>query len=170
MPKQIKEIVTKIILRNDVLEKWEASSVVLERGEVAIVYDNQSNTARFKIGDGEQQFKDIPYSSTTPEDVQSMVDQKIEMHGGITSICLTQGSEPGTLKVVVDGSEYDDVEVIAKVLAQGISARVTGGAIGTAKAANAGETMEIHITELNADYLRQGQNILILHGGNAAGH
>jgi hypothetical protein len=220
-------------------------------------------TAKIKIGDGLHTFNELPYSTVTPTDIQDMIDKSIEKleidTDGIKSVALSSGTENGTLKLTVDGTEYDNIAVTglgtaaftdssayataeqgaraetamvykgttdslptenvnvgdtysatqeftiaadmtetgeeikvavgdkliarqdgkwtvmpagvadaAKSLTQGISANVTGGAVGSAEAANAGETLNINITEINTDYLVQGTKVIILHGGNAS--
>ena len=259
----ITTIVTKIILRNDILDNWQVSKIILEKGEPALEMDLTRMTAKIKIGDGLHTFNELPYSTVTPTDIQDMIDKSIERleieAAGISKVALASGTENGTLKLIVNDTEYDNIAVTglgtaaftdssayataeqgaraetamvykgsvdslptenvkvgdtftatkefiiaadksetskeinvaigdklivrqdgkwtvmptgvadtAKSLTKGISASVTGGATGSAEAANAGETMKIKITELNTDYLVQGLNVIILHGGNAS--
>lgn len=266
----ITEIITKIILRNDVASTWEKSTIVLEKGEPALEMDMDNKVARFKIGDGVHKFSELPYSTATPAEIQKMIDDSIEAKGGfggIESIELKPGTNNGTVKLIVNGVEYDNIDVTglgsaaftninayataeqgkkadrsmalkgtigftedatvkdlpalevavgdtyksvsefiiaasdsftgtdvlvtpgdmivamengkwlvipsgtaesARSLTQGISANVRGAVTGSAVAANAGETMDIVITEVNADFLTTGSNTLILQGGSAS--
>jgi hypothetical protein len=220
--------------------------------------DLEKRTTRIKIGDGIHTFNELPYSTITPDDIQDMIDKSMVNVGAIHSVVLSSGTRNGTLKLVINGIEYDDIEVTglgsaaytnasdyataeqgkradvsmvyrgstvvlptgdisigdtycvlsdftipydesttgspvkvtigdtitytterkwgvmpkgvadtANSLTEGISANITGGAIGKAEAANAGETMNIEITQLNTDYLKQGTKVIVLNGGNA---
>ena len=264
---KITEILTKLILRNDVTSTWEKSTIVLEKGEPALEMDLVKKVAKIKIGDGQHTFKDLPYSTATPEEIQKMIDNSIANNQtGIKSVSLTSGTDNGTVKLIVDGVEYDNIAVTglgsaaftsasdyataeqgkkadramalkgtigsadatleslpltdvsvgdsykaigeftiiadnsftgndvlvtvgdvivcmgdnkwlvitsgtaesAKSLTKGIAANVTGGVIGSATAANAGETMEIVIKEINTDFIKLGSNTLLLNGGSAS--
>ena len=271
----IAELFTRIILRNDVAEAWATSTLVLEKGEPALEIDIEKGVAKFKIGDGTRNFNELPYSTSTPEEIQAMIDVAIEKAGGFTgggdgsgiqSVTLESGTEKGTLKITVDNNTVDNIAVTglgtaaftdasdyataeqgrkadsamslkgtvgssdatvqtiptdakvgdsykvvgnltisanesfsgkeekvvegdiivamvnskwlviscgaveeAKSLTEGISAEVTGGITGTAVAsANAGETLKIEVTEINADYIRLGEKELVLNGGGAS--
>lgn len=270
----IAELFTKIILRNDVAEAWATSTLVLEKGEPALEIDLDKGIAKFKIGDGSRTFNELPYSTSTPEEIQAMIDEAIEKAGGFTgggdgsgikTVKLASGTDNGTLKITVDNTTVDNIAVTglgsaaftdasdyataeqgrkadtamslkgtvgsddatvidiptdaeigdsykavgnltipasdsftgietkvvpgdvivamtdkkwlviscgaveeAKALTEGISAEVTGAVTGTAStAANAGGTISIEVTEINADYIKPGEKELILNGGNA---
>ena len=265
MAVNISELFTKIILRNDTPEAWATSTIVLEKGEPALEIDLEKGIAKFKIGDGKGTFNTLPYSTATPDEVQSMIDTAIKNAGGsiggvdgaVTSVVLATGTKNGTLKLTVNDVTVDNIEVAglgsaaftnvsdyatseqgkkadsamalkgviksipttssigdtykiddnititadisytgsevkvvsgdlivamadnkwiaiscgaveeAKSLTEGISATVSGGVIGSASAANAGENMEINITEVNTDYLKLGEKELIINGGSA---
>lgn len=258
----ITEIFTKIILRNDIAETWEDSVIVLEKGEPALEMDLEKGIAKFKIGDGSHIFRDLPYSTATPDEIKEMIDNAIANLGGgtgdIFSISLASGSNNGTLKLIVNDTEYDNIAVTglgsaayteasdyataeqgrkadsamafrgvtdvlpsegvvgdtykvtanivieadlsytgievtasngdmltllmdgwlvvpcgvvaetAKSLEKGIAASVSGAITGSAEAANAGETLNIEVTSINADYITQGTKTIILNGGSAA--
>ena len=256
----ITEIMTKIILRNDVASVWEQSNIVLEKGEPALELDLEKGIAKFKVGDGTRTFNELPYSTATPEEIQKMIEDAIVNIGSgkIDSVELTSGTNNGTLKLKVNGVEYDNIAVTglgtaafedasafataeqgrkadnamafkgivdvlpevgnigdtykvsteiviaaelsytgeevkavkgdmitlinngwlvvpsgviaesAKTLEKGISATVSGAVTGSAEEANAGETLDIKITSINADYLTPGTKTIILNGGSAA--
>ena len=252
----ITELSIKIILRNDILENWEASTLVLEKGEPAVVINLDTMTSKIKIGDGVHTFNELPYVTMTPDEIRTLINESMLEGGSINSVSLSSGTNNGTLKLTVNGVDYDNIAVtglgsaaytdtgdyataeqgaraelsmvykgnaaglpvlgvtvgdtytatsdfviqsydsetgeevsvvsgnmiiampdgkwavkpngasdVAKSLSQGIAASVTGGVTGTATAANAGETMNIEVTEVNTDYLVQGTRILILNGG-----
>lgn len=80
----------KIQLRNDTYEQLQASTLILEQGEVAIVVDNTDTgkqyNGRFKVGDGSKKFSELPWAdaSSLKEAVTSLNDLK----GAVT---LTNG-------------------------------------------------------------------------------
>ena len=252
-------IMTKFVLRNDIYENWQVSTIVLEKGEPAIEINLEKRTSKIKIGDGVHTFSELPYCTVTTDEIQAMIDASMTEGGAINSVSLSSGTNNGTLKLTVNGTDYDNIAVTglgtaaytdasayataaqgaradlamlykgsinelpsvlsagdtfsvfaefmipsdmsetgdavavvagdiitvkengkvvvmpagvadtAKSLTEGISAAVTGGVTGTATAANAGETMNIEVTEVNADYLVAGTKIIILNGGSAAG-
>ena len=116
----IAELFTKIILRNDVAEAWATSTLVLEKGEPALEIDLEKGIAKFKIGDGTRSFNELPYSTSTPEEIQAMIDESIEKAGGFTgggdgtgiySVKLASGTENGTLKLTVNNTVVDNIAV-----------------------------------------------------------
>lgn len=115
----IAELFTKIILRNDVAEAWATSTMVLEKGEPALEIDLDKGVAKFKIGDGVRTFNNLPYSTSTPEEIQKMIDDAIEKAGGFTggestgiqSVTLSSGTKKGTLKITVDDTTVDNIAV-----------------------------------------------------------
>ena len=261
------EIFTKIILRNDVLATWEASTIVLEKGEPALEMDLENKVAKIKVGDGLSTFNELPYSTVTPSEIQAMIDASMADVGTISSVVLQSGTNKGTLCMVINDTTYDNIAVtglgsaaftdissyataeqgrkaeramsikgtigtadadyptlpssctlgetyksvgnftindsisytgvevevnngdlvigmenntwlvisigiaetakVAHSLSQGISASLTGGIVGNASVANAGESIAIEVTEINTDYLKQGTKVIIFNGGSA---
>lgn len=49
---------TRIVIRNDTVANWTANNPVLLKGELGI----ETDTNRFKIGDGVKKFSELPYS------------------------------------------------------------------------------------------------------------
>lgn len=94
------EIKTRIILRNDVLSSWESSSIVLEKGEPALLIDEATSTAKFKIGDGSSTFSQLPFSTLTPVEVEELIKAS-----AITAVA--SGATNGTIKVTINGAESE---------------------------------------------------------------
>ena len=111
----IQVITTKIILRNDVLENWQVSKIILEKGEAAIEFNPKTLTSKIKIGDGEHTFSELPYSTMTPEEIRELVKTSgggsSGEGGAINSVELSSGTENGTLKITINGVEYDNIAV-----------------------------------------------------------
>lgn len=261
----ITEIMTKIILRNDIPSTWENSIIVLERGEPALELDLDKKVAKIKIGDGKHTFSELPYSTITPDEVKELIEQATIGAGSIKSISLESGTENGTLKFIVNDIPFDNIAVTglksaaftdasdyataaqgvkadnamafrgtiaslptanilkgdtyraistfiipasisytgvevevsdgdmvvamddgvwmcvpcgkaevakvadtAKTLEHGISASMSGGIVGSANAANAGDTLNIEVSSVNTDFLANGTKTLILNGGSAS--
>lgn len=68
-----KTIPTQILLRNDTLANWEASTRVLGKGEPAVVYAPDTETAGYKVkvkyGDGVHTFAQLPYGGIDLSDI-----------------------------------------------------------------------------------------------------
>lgn len=56
----MQDLSTKIALRFDTAANWESANPILLSGEIAVVIDGQNQL--FKVGDGERNFNDLPYS------------------------------------------------------------------------------------------------------------
>lgn len=107
-------ITTKILLRNDVLSNWQVSTIVLEQGEPAIEFNPVTLTSKIKIGDGKHTFNELPYSTMTPNEIRELVDSATSGSSGggsIDSVQLTSGTNNGTLKLTINGVEYDNIAV-----------------------------------------------------------
>ena len=65
---------TRIILRNDATEAWEAvqDTAVLLKGEIGIEFP-ESGTPKFKIGDGTTAWINLGYATLTPEKIKSLI-------------------------------------------------------------------------------------------------
>jgi hypothetical protein len=116
MAANITEVLTKLILRNDVASVWEKSDMILEKGEPALEMDLENRVAKFKIGDGSHTFAELPYSTATPAEIQEMIDEAVknikpENPGCINSIALSPGTENGTLKLTVNNITIDNIAV-----------------------------------------------------------
>lgn len=83
-----KTLQTRIALKYDILANWEASSIILKKGEIAIVeFENQhimagdhkpANTppaVSMKVGDGEKTFNQLPYVQAIAGDVYNWAKQ-----------------------------------------------------------------------------------------------
>lgn len=99
---------TRIVLKNDTKTNWDASTLKLLKGEVAIEFDPAANTAKLKIGDGDDShtYADLPYVTMTPDEISDLVKA-----GAVNSVSLAPGTNNGTLKLVVDGTVYDNIAV-----------------------------------------------------------
>lgn len=68
-----KTITTQILLRNDTLAAWQASSRVLGKGEPAVVFDPnceaEGYSVKVKFGDGVHTFSELPYSGIDLSDI-----------------------------------------------------------------------------------------------------
>lgn len=65
-----KTIKTKFQMRNDTAAKWTAANPVLLVGEIGF----ESDTNKFKFGDGATAWKDLPYAGTDAAQIQALID------------------------------------------------------------------------------------------------
>ena len=65
-----KTIKTRFQLRNDVSTAWTEANPVLLAGEIGI----ESDTRKFKFGDGTTQWKDLGYAGTDAAQIQALID------------------------------------------------------------------------------------------------
>lgn len=82
------QIKTRILLRNDVAAAWTAANPVLMKGEIGI----ETDTNKFKIGDGVKAWSALPYVGTDIEIVGSgsvIVDAVVNKSTG--KLTLTKG-------------------------------------------------------------------------------
>lgn len=88
MAEVVNKLQTRIALKYDTLANWEASSIILKKGEIAIVeFENQhimagdhkpANTppaVSMKVGDGEKTFNQLPYVQAIAGDVYNWAKQ-----------------------------------------------------------------------------------------------
>ena len=124
------EIKTRIIIRNDSAENWEGSTIVLEKGEPAIEYDAVNKTAKIKFGDGTSTFSELPFSTLTPTEINSVIGNisssvsgmqfkgTVGTSGTVTDISSIQSPQNGdTYKIItgitltseqsLDGNEHE---------------------------------------------------------------
>lgn len=78
------EIRTRIIIRNDSSSNWESSTIILKKGEPALEIDATKKTAKLKIGDGVSTFSELPFSTLTPDEIDSKIQNASSSGGGIT--------------------------------------------------------------------------------------
>lgn len=99
---------TRIVLKNDTASNWSASTLKLLKGEVAIEFDPATNSAKLKVGDGNDShtYADLPYVTMTPDEINALI-----AGGAVNSVSLASGSKNGTLKLTVDGQVYDNIAV-----------------------------------------------------------
>ena len=112
------EIKTRIIIRNDSAENWAGSEVILEKGEPAIEYDAVNKTAKIKFGDGTSTFSELPFSTLTPSEINSVIGNTVGTSGTVTDISSIQSPQNGdTYKIItwitltseqsLDGNEHE---------------------------------------------------------------
>ena len=100
---EIKQLNTRIQLRNDTAANWESANPILLKGEVGVVLGAAGEKARFKIGDGTTAWNDLEFSDGSKFTWQGKhtmglpgkgVDEVIEMTINVvpsTDIAFSQG-------------------------------------------------------------------------------
>lgn len=100
-----KTLNTRIALKTDTTANWGSSSLVLLKGEAALEI-LESGNFKIKIGDGVKTFKELPYATMTPEEINTLITD-----GSVQSVSLASGTNNGTLKLTVDGKATDNIAV-----------------------------------------------------------
>ena len=104
------QLKVRLVLCAKTAENWATDTTVLLKGELGI----ESDTRKVKIGNGTNVFKDLPYATITPEEVQSLISAASHSHSNkaildattasFTTALLNKlnGIEAGANKITVD--------------------------------------------------------------------
>ena len=104
------QLKVRLVLCAKTAETWATDTTVLLKGELGI----ESDTRKVKIGNGTNVFKDLPYATITPEEVQSLISATSHSHSNkaildattasFTTALLSKlnGIEAGANKITVD--------------------------------------------------------------------
>lgn len=69
-----KEILTKIILRNDSTSNWDTKNPVLDKGEIRFEF-TVDGAVLTKIGDGVSAWKQLGYSGVDEDKINALIGQ-----------------------------------------------------------------------------------------------
>ena len=69
-----KEILTKLILRNDSTENWSTKNPVLDKGEIGLEFKSDGAVLT-KVGDGTSAWNDLDYSGVDDEKINDLISQ-----------------------------------------------------------------------------------------------
>ena len=111
---------------------------------------------------------------TTDENVKTTPASATQIYlAGTTSATETTGTLNINTGVYVDttGKIHADLDgnaATATALTSGIAGSISGGATGSASAANGGETLAFTVSALDTDYLTNGAKTLVINGGSAS--
>ena len=104
------QLKVRLVLCAKTAETWATDTTVLLKGELGI----ESDTRKVKIGNGTNVFKDLPYATITPEEVQSLISAASHSHSNKAILDATTASfttallnklnsiEAGANKITVD--------------------------------------------------------------------
>lgn len=85
----------RIIIRNDTRSALEASTIVLYKGEIAIEIQGDG-TAKFKVGNGTAMYRQLPYSTLTPDEIRDVINDYVSnisiSNGGIITVTKGDGT------------------------------------------------------------------------------
>lgn len=123
-------IKTRIVIKNDTAENWGKSTLVLLKCEMAV----ESDTGKFKFGDGVHTFSELNYTYLTLDEVHKLVSDS-----ALQSISIASGTNNGTIKLTVDGQVTDNIAVkgLGTAAYQPTSAFATAGHSHSAASATA---------------------------------
>lgn len=71
---------TRVILKSDTTEKWNDSTLVLLKSEMAIEF-TESGECKCKFGDGIHIFKELGYATLTPSEISAIIQSSIKVTG-----------------------------------------------------------------------------------------
>lgn len=91
----------RITLCAKTAETWKTDSTILLRGELGI----ESDTRKVKFGNGTNTFKDLPYATITPEEVQQLISAASHTHDNKAILDATTASFTSELLVKLNGIE-----------------------------------------------------------------
>ena len=108
----------KIVLRNDTIANWEESTLILEKGEPAIGFDEEG-AAKLKIGDGESTWNQLPYvisqaeggDVVIPEDIQEQMDALNALVGGFDTRIQNAEADVGAAVLAAESADANVEEL-----------------------------------------------------------
>lgn len=107
-----KTLTTQIILRNGTTTEWEASTKVLQKGEVGI--DTAKNEIR--IGDGEHTWKDLKIAGADQAAIQALIDKAEDK----VSVLLVEGNETDTeMLATIANPAQGDMAIVERAVTSG---------------------------------------------------
>lgn len=102
-----------VIFRKHFMTISEINPIILLNGETAIEIDNEEKIVRIKIGNSTSTYSELPYYKVGYSDnIIDIINEALSNYnGGTQSISLLSGSENGTIKLVINDTEYDNIKV-----------------------------------------------------------
>ena len=110
MAETTRTIVTRIQNKYDPAAEWTLNNPILLVGEIGF----ESDTGKFKIGDGEKNWTDLPYAASTPAEVDSiqLLDTKVLLEKELkTYYSVGKVTASGTNPVVI-GNAGDSLRTV----------------------------------------------------------
>lgn len=89
-------------VKADTTQNWASSQLVLLKNELAVDTDKKI----MKIGDGTNTFENCAIVGVSEDVVNSLITE-----GAVQTVTLSSGTNPGTLKITVDGEDVDNIAV-----------------------------------------------------------
>lgn len=71
------KIKTRIVIRNADKSSFDNSDLVLLKGELAVELDGSGN-GKFKVGDGEKKYNQLPYINLTPTEIDTKLNDFVK--------------------------------------------------------------------------------------------
>ena len=110
MSETTRTIVTRIQNKYDTAAEWSTNNPILFTGEIGY----ESDTGKFKIGDGEKNWNDLPYAASTPAEVDAiqLLDTKVTLDTDLkTYYSVGKVTASGTNPVVI-GKAGDSLRTV----------------------------------------------------------
>lgn len=100
---------TKIIMRNDTAANWTEKNSVLMKGEFGV----ETDTNKFKIGDGTKAWADLPYAGADESVIKSIINENRDT---CSYVDLTEGQEDTDGLATLANPKQGDTAIVRKAI------------------------------------------------------
>lgn len=100
---------TKIVMRNDTAANWTEKNSVLLKGEFGV----ETDTNKFKIGDGTKAWADLPYAGADESVIKSIINENRDT---CSYVDLTEGQEDADGLAALANPKQGDTAIVRKAI------------------------------------------------------
>ena len=100
---------TKIVMRNDTAANWTEKNSVLMKGEFGV----ETDTNKFKIGDGIKAWADLPYAGADESVIKSIINENRDT---CSYVDLTEGQEDADGLATLANPKQGDTAIVRKAI------------------------------------------------------
>ena len=100
---------TKIVMRNDTAANWTEKNSVLMKGEFGV----ETDTNKFKIGDGTKAWADLPYAGADESVIKSIINENRDT---CSYVDLTEGQEDADGLATLANPKQGDTAIVRKAI------------------------------------------------------
>lgn len=100
---------TKIVMRNDTAANWTEKNSVLLKGEFGV----ETDTNKFKIGDGTKAWADLPYAGADESVIKSIINENRDT---CSYVDLTEGQEDADGLATLANPKQGDTAIVRKAI------------------------------------------------------
>nr|DAL08580.1 MAG TPA_asm: hyaluronidase [Caudoviricetes sp.] len=100
---------TKIVMRNDTAANWTEKNSVLMKGEFGV----ETDTNKFKIGDGTKAWADLPYAGADESVIKSIINENRDT---CSYVDLTEGQDDTDGLAALANPKQGDTAIVRKAI------------------------------------------------------